>query len=525
MFAYSATPDGGRSPRPASPTDTATSSSSEITLSAADQRNIIRLLQCPVCSQILEEPVALPCGSAVCQRCLPNPRARRNITYPKGIARASRISCPISACRRDHAADDCKLDIVVRLAVNGVTYALEKTIIDAEAAQPKVPSLDGSLILVYMLVREGLLKYCEDRVFYLPSSETDGCTAFDDEALEQIRTTTKGYVACRVCMYMLHDPVTTPCGHTFCRLCLEQLPDENRRCPQCGRELLIRPDRCPPNAVLAKMLKSFWPDLTEVRQDEVAKVRRDWQRTQVDEMLMHHHDGVIFPGVRNQILVDKPGYWSKVHAHEEPVPSLLGVVARTREAGDLSRVGTAVHLVYIAPFDSTRLQLVVDGVWRFSVLENYYADGHHRARVRRLHDIGVAEEQEEEAIETSPCSSRLTSRADIDRVPTDFLLRYAVDLIKYNIKARPKWSYHMDKYAMSYDEEDPPADPVKLPWWFANFNVSVSTSDKLELLVCPSVRERLKMCWDWLFDCGLGPPVDSAWLSWSNVRHQRCATL
>jgi hypothetical protein len=430
----------------------------------------------------------------------------------------------------------------VRLAVNGVAYTLEKAYQRAaqKAAQRAASLREAANAIIKVKAggsKEALLEHIEDvklehiedvrRRVPSASAETEECAVSEAEARELLRAWTKGYVSCRECLYMMYDPVTTPCGHTFCRLCLERLAGEKWCCPQCHRELFIRPERRPPNAILSEMLELLWPDLLEVRQAEVAEARRSWERTQRDEMFIQFHDEVIFPGVRKALVVDKVGYWCWKGEFSVGWPTMLGVITRTKKKDGRASVGTAARLLYAVPVDAHRIKLVVYGLWRFSILEYGDNNGHLYAWGRRIHDIGREEEEEIEAEETSPCISRLTTREDIGRVPTGFLLRYAVDVIYHTKKFRPtKWAMYMDRYAMYYDDEDPPADPVKFPWWFASFTVEVSTDEKLRLLACISVRERLKIWWEWAFDCGLAPPLggfdrSSGW----NLRHQRCATM
>ncbi|KAK4235485.1 PUA-like domain-containing protein [Achaetomium macrosporum] len=526
----------GHGPGPETTADTSCSNR-KTTPSASDKRNIIRLMQCPVCSRLLREPVTLPCGRAVCQHCLPDPRTRRNITYPNDINRVWRINCPIPSCGKGHAAEDCKPDAVLRLAVDAVTEILEKgsrstvwsekvtnPIIGGGPAQTTVPPLDGSLVAVYTSVREGLLGYSEDGTFQPASPETDGCAAFDAELLEQIRKAAEELVGCQVCLNMLHDPVTTPCGHTFCRLCLEQvLGGGKRQCPLCRRELLILPHACPPNAVLSMILGSFWPDVVVMRQAEVAETWRNWQ-TPYGGMFIHVYGEVLFPGIRKVLRMSKNKHRDMTNMVDEGA-NIFGVVTGTDNDGDFTMVGTAVRLAGTLPFDPDHYRVIVDGLWRFSIIEHMQDHGCRIARIRRLHDIGIAEEEDLEAEETSNCSLRLTTKEDIGRVPTSFLVKYAVGLIRRHRRSRSaQWLDQIDRYALYHNARDAPEDPVLLPWWFASFILSVSTSEKSRLLACTSVRERLKICWEWLFDRGLGPPSDLPSSSRPNLHH-RCRTM
>lgn len=45
---------------------------------------------------------------------------------------------------------------------------------------------------------------------------------------------------CKLCFFILFQPVTTPCGHVFCKICLERCIDHNPSCPICRGALAFQ---------------------------------------------------------------------------------------------------------------------------------------------------------------------------------------------------------------------------------------------------------------------------------------------
>ena len=42
---------------------------------------------------------------------------------------------------------------------------------------------------------------------------------------------------CKLCFFLLYQPITTPCGHVFCKICLERCADHSPSCPICRGQL------------------------------------------------------------------------------------------------------------------------------------------------------------------------------------------------------------------------------------------------------------------------------------------------
>jgi hypothetical protein len=104
-----------------------------------DARQLVRLVQCPRCSEPLSTPVTLPCGHTVCRGCLPPPQARTNISYPNTPDRLMGIACPLLGCGAEHAAAECSVDVTLTKLMD---------LIKAEIVEHRPSAADTPTLLV-----------------------------------------------------------------------------------------------------------------------------------------------------------------------------------------------------------------------------------------------------------------------------------------------------------------------------------------------------------------------------------------
>ena len=108
--------DGASVPNPAGTEEL--SSASQLLLSAAkDARQVVRFLQCQICSRIIQEPTTLPCGHSLCRSCVPQTHIRTNISWPATASRLRGFECPFADCKKEHAIGDCGVDVTLSKAL------------------------------------------------------------------------------------------------------------------------------------------------------------------------------------------------------------------------------------------------------------------------------------------------------------------------------------------------------------------------------------------------------------------------
>ena len=76
-----------------------------------DARQLVRLVQCRLCSRPLTAPVTLPCGHTCCRECLPPTQPRSNISYPNTPDRQFGIACP--TCGNEFPTAECSGDVTL----------------------------------------------------------------------------------------------------------------------------------------------------------------------------------------------------------------------------------------------------------------------------------------------------------------------------------------------------------------------------------------------------------------------------
>lgn len=189
--------------------------------------------------------------------------------------------------------------------------------------------------------------------------------------------------------------------------------------------------------------------------------------------------------------------------------------------------GTILRIVNVEFFPDGRSLIETVGTSRFRILSSTILDGYVVAKIEKINDISVAEEEELEASETgghrgfdvsrvlaettdpdAQASRYPTTREEIERTPTSDLMDFAANFVERMRERSVRW-LAARIYAI-YGEC--PNDPALFPWWFANV-LPVRESEKYRLLATTSVRERLKICCAWILEWErdtwlVHPPLD-----------------
>jgi len=510
-----------------------------VSVSAEQARQVIRLIQCPICSCPLQEPYTLPCGRTLCRACLPPAHQRSNISYPATANRLQGFNCPFSVCTKAHAVGDCNLDVSLNKALGAAKTELIK---EREAAvqtntgthitvkdeweEAGIPSLKetttlsrqlsgGRLVATFSLAQGGELRH--DAEVSYTSCVDDGQTASDNTVLERIKEAVRPEMECQVCYALFYEPITTPCGHTFCRSCLQRVLDHSRCCPVCRCTLTIEPmmyrDASPTNQLIDKIITAFWSDLLEDRRQMVMTESRENGNGGYDVAVFVCT--LSFPTMPTFLHVFEPRYRLMIRR------ALAGnrTFGMVPYQGDgFKELGTLLRIVNVEFFPDGRCLLESVGISRFRILEHGMLDGYIVANIQRITDISLAEEEELEVTETTqpqiqiPPRSRtgrglptfgavpsrdktLSNRSELDNTPTNELMAFAVDFVRRMQDQSVGW---LTARIIAINGECP-EDPALFPWWFANI-LPVNDREKYRLLSTTSVRERLKICCAWILE-------------------------
>ena len=498
-------------------------------------RQIIRLLQCSICSSLLHEPVTLPCGKSLCKSCLPGTYLRSNISYPATENRLRGLQCPFADCGKEHVAGDCSVDVTLSKALNLFEAELRKILQETTRSDPViihvvardqwevagVPSLNdrersgqaapGRLLATFSLAERGMLDYNAEVA--CATSVTKDHEDFDRAVLKQVQDATRAEMDCQVCYALFYDPVTTPCGHTFCRCCLQRVMDHARICPVCRRDLMIQPvlysTASPANELLVKISTSFWPDVLETRRQAILAENLPSGNGELD--LPVFVCALSFPFMPTFLHVFEPRYRLMIRRALEG-DRCFGMTLH--HGGGSVDCGTVLQIINVEFFPDGRSLIETVGVSRFRILRSEILDGYMVAKTAKINDISVTDEEQLESIETRPRrdpegspvqSPSDTSSAQAEAGPAtiaDFETMSTLDLMGFAagfVVRMQGQSVGWLTARILHIYGECPRDPARFPWWFANV-LPVRDLEKYRLLNTTSVRERLKLCCGWILE-------------------------
>ncbi|KAJ8130873.1 hypothetical protein O1611_g2755 [Lasiodiplodia mahajangana] len=522
-----------------SPTGTGSpGNSADLLLDAVeDARQIIRLVQCQICNNILQYPTTLPCGHSICRTCLPETRPRANISWLSMESRLQGFDCPFPDCGREHAAADCTLDVtlnkvlaVIKTAVAsyqsgaGLLSCSTHITVRDQWKVAGLPSLEerhtesrvlkgGRLLATYTLVELGKLEYSGE-VSYSAVGAEDEINKLDTEIFLGLKELVKTEMDCQVCYALFLDPLTTTCGHTYCRTCIHRILDHSDLCPICRRPLSIRaradPRAAPSNRRLVSILNGFWADLVALRS----------QAYRLEQQMNHGGFDVpifvctlSFPSMPLFLHVFEPRYRLMIQRAMEG-DRTFGMVLARRAEPNFVELGVLLRIVNIEFFPDGRSLLEAVGISRFRITQHGVLDGYVVANIEKVDDISLADEEALEASElgresdttrpeerdfasvesSATQSSPMTVLPDdIDSVSTRDLVKFGVDFVTRMQAKSVRWL--ATRILAIYGEC--PESPATFPWWFACV-FPVSDTEKYKLLGTSSVRERLKICCRWI---------------------------
>jgi len=464
---------------------------------------------------------------------------RSHISYPMTPNRLQGFRCPVSSCRKEHAAGDCTIDVVLNRIMDVVRKEIEtyKASLGESQGMTQIEEKDkwsiagvaslreepvriqilpgGRLAAAFTMAEMGELAY-DSEVIYTPMSPTtEKSEALNGSVLEGLKEAARSELDCHVCYNLFLDPLTTACGHTLCRSCLHRVQDHSNLCPICRRVLALAPgvseSQAPSNIVLGKLLAGLCPEALAARIETAKSETKSLGDLDTPLFVCT----LSFPMQPTFLHVFEPRYRLMIRRAMETDRKFGMILSnRTREVqGDLGPVpfyeyGTMLLIVNMHVMPDGRSIIESVGISRFRVLRHGVLDGYLVGKVERVDDMSVAEEEAIEAAETSsalrhfsaqdhfgapPHHSGIEARPchiqDLDALSTQELFEIGSRFVKNMKETSAPWLHH--NVVHSYGEC--PDDPALFPWWFASI-IPTSYAEKYKMLMTTTVRERLKMC-------------------------------
>ncbi|KAI1330453.1 ATP-dependent protease La domain-containing protein [Xylariaceae sp. FL0255] len=536
----------GLVPNPAG-TEFPDAAAAELLLDAArDVRQIIRLVQCAVCSSILRDAIILPCGNTICKNCVPETRPRQNITWPATEDRSQGFDCPFPDCAKQHAAADCSTDVtlnkVVAIARTAVTLGKassatsgvsthitthdEWSVAGISSLGEKEPEsrvlVGGRILATYNLAQMGKLAFNTEVSYTSVGVTEDEVSEMDASVFLELKESVRTEMDCQVCYALFLDPMTTTCGHTYCRTCVHQILNHSNLCPICRRTVSLQsrvdPRSSPSNNRLVSMINGFWADLVAIR---AQAYRLEQETNSGDANIPIFELTLSYPSMPLFLHVFEPRYRLMVRRAMEG-DRTFGMVARrvvpARGEPNFMRMGTLMRIVNIEFFPDGRSLLETVGISRFKIINHDTLDGYLTAQIEKIDDISIAEEEAIEASELSRrpgSATRLTAsqnpsmeslaaarrmsngsnHPDLDSMSTRELAEFGVAFVRRMQAQSVTWL--ANRMIAIFGEC--PEDPATFPWWFGSV-LPVSESEKYRLLNTSSVRERLKISCRWAIE-------------------------
>ncbi len=517
----------------------------------SDVRQIVRLVQCQICSKILQEPTTLPCGHSLCRHCVPQTHFRTNISWPATASRLYGFECPFDECKKEHAIGDCGIDVTLSKVLEIINAAIIRDrdgsmssdistcitvqdpwfvagISSLEEKEPKTAVFKGGrIVATYTMAELGRLEYNAEVSYTSVCANDDTVEQIDTALLATLKESARVEADCQLCYAIFLDPMTTTCGHTFCRTCVQRMLDHSDLCPICRRGLSIQPQAAanglPSNERLVQLMNGLWADLLALRA-QAYRLEQQANNSGFDISLFVCT--LAFPHMPTFLHVFEPRYRLMIRRAMEgnrTFGMVLPKLTQDPDGADFVEYGTLLRIMSIEYFPDGRSLIETRGISRFRVTRHAYLDGYIVANIEKIDDISLAEEEAMEVSETvrahgvrnfeswmdvsgeptidpgqpAPADSTSVpaSLEDLGTMSTQELVSFAVDSVARMRARRISW---LLPWITAIYGECPP-NPLLFPWWFASL-LPVREEEKYGLLSTTSVRQRMKVCCRWIIE-------------------------
>lgn len=197
---------------------------------------------------------------------------------------------------------------------------------------------------------------------------------------------------CRICVALLHEPVTAPCGHSYCRSCLTRAYDHSDKCPLCRSDLppfsFFRTQRA--NLALSALIPLLLPSLAAERLAAVEEEQAA-QLTSVPVFICT----AAWPTIKCFLHIFEPRYRLMMRRALESPEMSFGMVLSYKNAQGASVVndfGTMLRITSANVLEDGRMIVETVGTYRFRLIERAMLDGYTVGRIERVDDVSPEQE-------------------------------------------------------------------------------------------------------------------------------------
>lgn len=195
---------------------------------------------------------------------------------------------------------------------------------------------------------------------------------------------------CSLCLYLLYQPLVTPCGHAFCQECLVRSLDHNPQCPLCKQSLTtyLAAHKWAVSECLQNIIQSFFPKELErrkkIHEEEMAKLAHLQDNSEIPVFVCTF----ACPTIRCPLHIFEPRYRLMIRRCLECGSNQFGMTTPTH-TGVFAEFGCMLKIKNVQLLDDGRSLLDTVGDRRFKVLERSSKDGYNTAKVSFLKDDPV----------------------------------------------------------------------------------------------------------------------------------------
>ncbi|KAI5622170.1 finTRIM family, member 16 isoform X1 [Silurus asotus] len=253
---------------------------------------------CPICLDLLKDPVAILCGHSFCMRCIngcwdqedqkgvyscpqcrqtftPRPAVSKNTVLAEVIetlksagiqakhpaqcpAGPEDVECDFCSGRKNKAVKSCLVCLAsfcethLQPHYESPAFKKHKLVEVFRQLQEQICSQHGKLLEVYCR---------NDQQCICMLCTMDEHKQHDTVSAAAGRAEKQDQFSCPICLDLLKDPVALQCGHSFCMRCINGCWDQEDQkgvysCPQCRQTFTPRP-AVSKNTVLAEVIETL----------------------------------------------------------------------------------------------------------------------------------------------------------------------------------------------------------------------------------------------------------------------------